>query len=153
MELPCGVSKSTYAQDMAVIHTRPQWGLLGLLLAFLCVLPFFLNSLWLGMVTHTCIVLIAVLGLHILTGLCGQISLGQPAFLGVGAYASTLLCAGLHFPLLLIPEGAVLSPFRPKSFQTNGGTEWHFEQRRTGDVACPRRSVWSLYLSWLLPGW
>ncbi len=108
MELPCGVSKSTYAQDMAVIHTRTQWGLLGILFAFLCVLPFFLNSLWLGIVIHTSIVLIAVLGLHILTGLCGQISLGQAAFLGVGAYASTLLCAKLNFPLPISIIGAAI---------------------------------------------
>ncbi len=32
--------------------------------------------------------IIAVLGLHVLTGLCGQFSLGQSAFLAVGAYAS-----------------------------------------------------------------
>jgi len=101
MWLPCGVSKSTYAQDMAVIHTRTQWGLLVLLLAFLCALPFLLNSLWLGIVIHITIILIAVLGLHILTGLCGQISLGQAAFVGVAAYTSTLLCATLHFPLAI----------------------------------------------------
>lgn len=99
MQLPCGISNSTYVEDMAVIRTRTQWGLLGVLFAFLGVLPFLLDSLWLGIVTHISIVLIAVLGLHILTGLCGQISLGQAAFVGVGAYTSTLLCANLQVPL------------------------------------------------------
>ena len=50
------------------------------------------------------------LSLNLITGFCGQISLGHAAFLGVGAYTSALLCkAGVPFfatmPLAMLAAG------------------------------------------------
>jgi branched-chain amino acid transport system permease protein len=52
------------------------------------------------------------LSLNLITGLCGQISLGHAAFLGVGAYTSAMLCkAGIPFyatmPLAMLAAGLV----------------------------------------------
>ncbi len=44
------------------------------------------------------IYVIAVLGLHILTGLCGQFSMGHAAFMAVGAYAAAYLGGVLGWP-------------------------------------------------------
>jgi branched-chain amino acid transport system permease protein len=53
--------------------------------------------------------LILALSLNIITGLCGQISLGHAAFYGVGAYAAALLAkAGAPFALTL-PAGALVA--------------------------------------------
>jgi branched-chain amino acid transport system permease protein len=51
---------------------------------------------------------IAAMGLQILLGGCGQLSIGQAAFYGIGAYTSALLTAkfGVAFPLALIAAGA-----------------------------------------------
>ena len=94
---PCGTYDESYAQDMAIVRTRLQWILLigGLILLF-C-LPLFVGGRWLNLLNLIGISLIAVLGLNILTGYCGQISLGQAAFMAVGAYTSAILTAKLGF--------------------------------------------------------
>jgi branched-chain amino acid transport system permease protein len=54
------------------------------------------------------ITVIAALGLNLITGFCGQISLGHAAFIGVGAYAAALLTkAGVPFLLALPPAMAL----------------------------------------------
>lgn len=53
---------------------------------------------------------IAIVGLNILTGYSGQISLGNGAFIAIGSYATALLVARAHWPYLLtIPVGGLLS--------------------------------------------
>jgi branched-chain amino acid transport system permease protein len=51
---------------------------------------------------------IAAMGLQVLLGYSGQLSIGQAAFYGIGAYTSALLTArlGVPFPLALIGAGA-----------------------------------------------
>ena len=50
------------------------------------------------MVNLSCIAVVAALGLNILTGFTGQISLGHAAFLAIGAYTAALLGEGLECP-------------------------------------------------------
>ncbi len=56
---------------------------------------------------------ISVLGLNIILGYAGQISLGHAAFMGIGAYASALLATKAHlpfwlcFPLAVLISGAI----------------------------------------------
>lgn len=89
--LPGGVFSASYETDMAIVRTRAQWVVLLLVVALALCVPLFASSFWLTWLTSVAIVIIAVLGLHILTGLCGQVSLGQTAFMGVGAYAAAIL--------------------------------------------------------------
>lgn len=96
---PCGVYNEGYAQEFAIVRTRLQWVLLigGLVLLFLA--PRFLSGYLLNLMNLIGISIIAVLGLNILTGYCGQVSIGQAAFMAVGAYTSALLVikAGFSF--------------------------------------------------------
>jgi len=108
MSNPCGVFNESYSQDMAIVRTSTQWALLIGGLALLFCLPLFLGTQWVVMVNVIAITLISVLGLNILTGYCGQISLGQAAFMGVGGYLSATLTVHMKLPFLLaLPCSAI----------------------------------------------
>lgn len=53
-----------------------------------------------NILTQVFITLIAVAGVYVLTGLTGMFSLGQAAFMAIGAYASGLLVVKAHLPLI-----------------------------------------------------
>lgn len=106
---PCGTYDESYAQDMAIVRTRLQWILLIGGLIFLFSLPLFAGGRWLNLLNLIGISLIAVHGLNILTGYCGQISLGQAAFMAVGAYTSGVLTAKLGFSFWVALPCAALS--------------------------------------------
>ena len=82
---------------------------LWLVIALLLVLPFVLpNSFYLDLAVRMAINAVIVLGLNLLIGFAGQISLGHAGFLGIGAYASAVLPT--HFgwnPVLAMLAGAV----------------------------------------------
>ncbi len=98
---PAGTYDTDYAHDMATVRTRAQWVMLGAFLALLIYFPHFGGIYWTGVFSLMGIVLIAVLGLHITTGLCGQVNLGQAAFVAVGAYTSAVLTSKLGVPFLV----------------------------------------------------
>ena len=100
---PAGTFTEEYGQDLAVCNTRLQHVLMWLLVVSLFVLPLFLSEHWLGFLTIVGIAIIAVHGLNILTGYCGQISIGQAAFMGFGGYTAAVLAAklGLSFWIAL----------------------------------------------------
>jgi branched-chain amino acid transport system permease protein len=105
----CGDFKQTYAQDMAIFETPlPR---IGLAVFFVAVasLPFFATSFWLDVANRIFIAVIAAMGLNILTGFTGQISLGNAAFLAVGAYTTAVLAGrfGLPFPVVIPLAGVI----------------------------------------------
>ncbi|HMA18307.1 MAG TPA: branched-chain amino acid ABC transporter permease [Thermoanaerobaculia bacterium] len=106
----CGDFRQTYAEDMAIFETPLPRVLLGALLVALCALPFVASSFWMDVVNRIFIAVIAAMGLNILTGFTGQISLGNAAFLAVGAYSTAFLAGrlGLPFPVV-IPAAGVLT--------------------------------------------
>ncbi|MFQ6013900.1 MAG: branched-chain amino acid ABC transporter permease [Anaerolineae bacterium] len=106
---PAGDFDTTYSKDMAVLRQAWHWVVTILFLFFLFALPTFASGYIVGIVITIGIWLIAVQGLGILTGYTGQISLGQAAFMAVGAYASTLLVTrpGLSFWLALPSAGLI----------------------------------------------
>ena len=57
-----------------------------------------LNGYWLHVLNLTWIAAIAALGLNLVTGITGQIVLGQAALMGLGAYATGLLMLKGHWP-------------------------------------------------------
>lgn len=67
---------------------------LGLLLV-LCVVPFVMSNYILSIVVEIFILGIFALGLNILVGYTGLVSLGHAAFFGVGAYTSSLIA--IHY--------------------------------------------------------
>jgi branched-chain amino acid transport system permease protein len=97
-----------YGQDMAIFHSRLQWGSVVVFLVFLFACPLFFSDRILTILTMMGISVVSVHGLNILTGYCGQISIGHAGFMAVGGYASAILCAKLGFPFwLALPCGAL----------------------------------------------
>jgi branched-chain amino acid transport system permease protein len=89
--LPNGVFASKYEQDIAILRTKTQWALAVGAVALLLAMPLFAPEYWLTWLIGLSVVILAVLGLHVLTGLCGVFSIGQAAFMGVGAYTTAIL--------------------------------------------------------------
>ena len=107
---PCGIFNRSYREDMAVVRTPLQKGLLVAALLFLAAIPLFGTYYWITLLIFMCIFIINTLGLNILLGFAGQISLGQAAFMGVGAYTSAILTAKAGVPFLLaLPLSGVAS--------------------------------------------
>jgi branched-chain amino acid transport system permease protein len=103
-----GIFNENYAQDMAVFRTRRDWGILFAFLVFLSVCPLFFSDRILTILTMMGIAVISVHGLNILTGYCGQISIGHAGFMAVGGYTSAILCAKLGLPFwAALPCGAL----------------------------------------------
>ena len=100
MDLPCGTRNYDYARDMAVLRTKTHWVLFIALLVILFTAPLYLSNYWLGVANIIGITIIAVTGLNILIGYCGQLSIGHAGFMAVGAYTTAILTGKLGFPFL-----------------------------------------------------
>lgn len=98
---PSGIFDTDYGKDQAAIWSRLQWGILFGSLGLLFIFPLLpiASSYWLGVLNFIGITVIVVLGLQIVTGYCGQISLGHAGIMAVGAFVSAILTyrAGLPF--------------------------------------------------------
>lgn len=105
--MPSGVFSETYAADGALIRTNRQWLALAAFALALVVLPMIFGARFAGIGNGMLITAVVVVGLQITMGYAGQITLGQAAFMGVGAYAfAVAVRAGV--PLLLaIPIAGV----------------------------------------------
>jgi branched-chain amino acid transport system permease protein len=95
MDLPSGIFNQSYGEDMTIIRTRAQWVILLVFLVFLFSSPLYFSNRILTIMTILGITIISVHGLNILTGYCGQLSIGHVAFMAVGGYTSAVLCAKL----------------------------------------------------------
>lgn len=93
-----GVYHETYASDMQLRPTTAQRVRVGLFIAGLLIFPFIAGPIETRFINNVMIAAIGAIGLNILVGYTGQISLGQGAFLAVGAYASGLLVVYLGVP-------------------------------------------------------
>lgn len=82
---------------------------LAALLAVACVLPFVVSNYRVFQLTLTLVYAIALLGLNMLTGYNGQISLGHGAFYAIGAYVAAILMDkfGVPYWLTIPAAGAV----------------------------------------------
>jgi branched-chain amino acid transport system permease protein len=105
--LPCGVFNRKYNQDLAIVRTCHQWGILIASLLIIMVLPLFAPHSFINLINFISITIIVVLGLQIVSGYCGLISFGQAAFMAVGAYTSAILTLklGLSFWIALPLSG------------------------------------------------
>ncbi len=110
-----GKKNFNFAQEVAVIRNAGQWVVLLLALALMAVVPVLLGftrggGTWLVFLNVTFIVIIAVLGLNIITGMAGQISLGHAAFVMVGSFAQAILTTTLGWPFwAAIPISALIT--------------------------------------------
>jgi branched-chain amino acid transport system permease protein len=101
LDLPAGTRNYTYAQDMAIFRTKTHWAMLLALFVILFTAPLYWGNYWLSVANLIGITIIAATGLNILTGYCGQLSIGHAGFIAVGAYTSTVLTNRLELPFLI----------------------------------------------------
>ncbi len=116
---------TNYKDETSLLPTRTQKILLGLLglavvllvFGYLPILgPFFANNpVWFRILSRVCVFAIAALGLNLLTGVAGQVSLGHAFFMGIGAYtgatlgtAGTETLLGFDLPIWIWLPGAAL---------------------------------------------
>lgn len=104
-----GNYKISYLDDAKMFGTT-SGKIKGLLIvAMVLLLPLVTTNYWIGLLTLCSISAIGAIGLNILTGFTGQISIGVGAFLGVGGYTSAILTStyGLSFWISLPLAGIV----------------------------------------------
>ena len=144
-----------------------------MLIAFL-VVPFFVNDYWVNAIFLPFLIYaIAALGLNILSGYCGQVSLGTGGFMAVGAYAVYKLMTAfpdLNIFFVIILSGFVtafvgtlfgLPSLRIKGFYLAVATlaaqffliwlfnkvGWFYNYSATGMITAPSRSVGSFFIT------
>jgi branched-chain amino acid transport system permease protein len=101
-----GQFRSTYAEDQQIFPIRQDRIAMALLLAIAFVaVPLFGDQYWLSaIITPFLILALATLGLNILTGYAGQLSLGTAAFMGIGAFMA-------YNAMLRIPHMPIVGAF------------------------------------------
>jgi branched-chain amino acid transport system permease protein len=99
---------TTYESDQGLLNTTTKKVMLGIFLLAFISLPFQLipglkflgQEDWLRLLATTAVFAIGALGLNILTGLAGQVSLGHSFFMGIGAYTAVWLGAPVGGPMI-----------------------------------------------------
>jgi branched-chain amino acid transport system permease protein len=124
---------TSYEDDQAILNTTTKRVAAGLFILFLAAVPFFATGTigeegslpgpdflasgdWLRLLSTVGIYAIGALGLNILTGLAGQVSLGHAFFMGLGAYTAAILGApegplwGLGLPMWIwLPAAGIVA--------------------------------------------
>ena len=107
---PCGDFRTTYKKDMSMFEDRKSFYFVLLGIAFLIFSPLFLDSYLISLLIYIGFYSIAALGLNILVGFTGQISVGHAVFFGFGAFASAWLNNKFLIPVFFtIPLAAFLT--------------------------------------------
>lgn len=103
-----GVLKTTYEADMA-LYPLPiaRWAVGAVAVLFFAVIPLALHQYYLSLANLVWIAVIGALGLNILVGYTGQVSIGHGAFMSVGAYTAANLAIrlGSPWPINLLAGG------------------------------------------------
>ena len=106
-----GVFKTSYAADMA-LYPLPiaKWAVAAFAVLFIVVAPLALGEYYISLLDLILIAVVGALGLNILVGYTGQISIGHGAFMSVGAYTAANLVTHLGMPFwVTIPAGGAMA--------------------------------------------
>jgi branched-chain amino acid transport system permease protein len=104
--LPCGDYHQDYAEDQGWWQTSVIKGkMILLLLTIFVIFPLVLSEYWLGVAIMVGYTAMGALGVQLLIGYAGLVTLGHAAFIGVGAYASTMLIMVFPWPQFLLDWG------------------------------------------------
>lgn len=118
-----GLMTRKYSDDLRLFGSvNAKLGLLAILLLYAFIPVFVQSAFWLSVLDYAGIAAVGALGLNLLTGYTGQVSLGHAFFIGIGAYAAAKLGGpddvGLPLPLWLLGAtlvgafaGALIGPF------------------------------------------
>ncbi len=167
-----GDFKTNYAADQQTFPIKSERWLFWAFMAFaFFVVPFFIDDYWNKAVLMPLLIYaMAALGLNILTGYCGQVSLGTGGFMAVGAYAAYKLMTsfpGMDMFSVVILSGAVtagvgilfgLPSLRIKGFYLAVATlaaqfflvwmfnkfAWFYNYSASGQITAPERSIFGI---------
>jgi len=103
-----GNFQETTAQLLALTDSRIVVFWIGVLLAVLLIAPLVVGNYQITLMVTVMIAIVGAVGLNLLTGTTGLISLGQAGFLAVGAYGNAVLMMDYGWPVWLsLPAGGV----------------------------------------------
>ena len=170
-----GDFKTSYRDDSQTFPIRlDRMGYYILMFVAFLVVPFFINDYWVNAVFAPFLIYaIAALGLNILTGYAGQVSLGTGGFMAVGAYASYKLMTSFPEVSILIHiilAGGItavvgvafgLPSLRIKGFYLAVATlaaqfflvwvfnkvPWFYNYSASGQINAPERSVFGVIVT------
>ena len=167
-----GDFKTTYADDSQTFPIKlDRYWYYGVTALAFAIVPFVVNDYWVNAVFLPVLIFsIAALGLNILTGYCGQVSLGTGGFMAVGAYACYKLMTGfpdLNIFFIVIASGAItagvgvifgLPSLRIKGFYLAVATlaaqfflvwlfnkvPWFYNYSASGQINAPTRTIFGV---------
>jgi len=170
-----GEFKTSYQADLATFPIRIElWGFWSVMAVAVLVVPFFVNDYWEQAIFLPFFVYgLAALGLNILTGYCGQLSLGTGGFMAVGAYATYKLMTsfpGLDMISITLLSGLItagvgvffgLPSLRIKGFYLAVATlaaqffliwmfnkwGWFYNYSASGQISAPERTMFGLAIT------
>lgn len=93
--------QTSYADVVALTPHRSTWAWAFAGTALVACAPLLLGSHGLNILSSIFVMAVGVLGLNLLSGVAGQISLGHAGFLLIGAYAQAILTTDYHLPAAL----------------------------------------------------
>jgi branched-chain amino acid transport system permease protein len=106
-----GVFKTSYVGDMAV-YPLPiaRWTMVAIAVLFVVVVPTTLSEYYISIINLILIAVVGALGLNILVGYTGQISIGHGALMSVGAYTAANLITRMDMPFwVAVPTGGLMA--------------------------------------------
>src|SRR5439155_11429021 len=80
--------RTAYGQDLALLDTASKRGAVGALVLVGLALPWLLTDEILQLLATCCVAAIGAIGLNLVTGYAGQVSLGHAFFLAIGPYTA-----------------------------------------------------------------
>ena len=108
--IPSGDYRTTYAADTTIFPTTTSRNMAIAGIVLTCCAPLVLSAYWLSTLIQIGIFAIAALGLNILVGFTGQISIGHAAFFLFGAFTSAYISNTLPIPVFFaIPLAGVVT--------------------------------------------
>jgi len=93
--------KRDYYEDVQLLRSGVVLVWLLIFLFFLALFPFLFKNYYVYMANYMAINVIVAIGLNLLVGYTGQISLGHAGFFAIGAYGTIIIMTKAHFPFLL----------------------------------------------------
>ena len=170
-----GQFKSTYQADQAIFPIiQDRWFMALVFIVAFIIIPLTADEYWHQAVIIPFLILsLAAIGLNILTGYAGQVSLGTGAFMAVGAYATYKMSTGfpeLNIIIVFLLSGAIAAAvgmvfgapsLRIKGFYLAVATlaaqffilwmfnkvEWFFNYSPSGTITAPPREVFGVLIT------
>ena len=102
--------KRDYYEDVQLFSSGVVVVWFWVLIVFLAAFPFIVKNYYVYVANYMAINVIVVIGLNLLVGYTGQISLGHAGFFAIGSYGTIVLMTKLHLPFLLaLPAAALIA--------------------------------------------